>query len=223
MGLQQKAPQYTCFYVDGQLDSSEWDEEDSPERPGGGSAGGSDPPGSGGQILVKPKVPAGNNYTQPQLTARSNGLNNALTHADQVDCAHLYAPGDEDPVSMATQTLENTTYRLLVLPDDHGNPAPGTGAATLDRSNVIINTIGAYFNAVPSANGTVTVRMPNQNGVPDTYTFSNTATFQAFILLHELGHQFGVFGPDVDPAGNGANSQAVLTNCFHQDAQGVFH
>ena len=57
------------------------------------------------------------------------------------------------------------------------------------------------------------------------FTFANAATLQGFILLHELGHQLGLFGPDAGPANaaiNGSNSQAVLTNCFTQNAFGVY-
>jgi RHS repeat-associated protein len=176
----------------------------------------------GGRGLVQPKVPAGNNYTAAQMLALTNGLNNALTHTDQVDCATFYAGGDDDPSLATANVLENTTYRLLRLPQGPGGTSP-PGAETADRTNVFINTAGAFFTAAPSANGTVTVTMPNTAGVPMSSTFANTATLQGFILLHELGHQMGVFGADTNAATNGANSQAVLDHCFRRDAQGVYH
>ena len=43
------------------------------------------------------------------------------------------------------------------------------------------------------------------------------------ILLHELGHQVGLFGPDTTPALNGNNSSAVLSDCFTKDSNGVYH
>lgn len=86
----------------------------------------------------------------------------------------------------------------------------------------MINTAGAFFNAVPGANGQVTVRMPNSFGVQTSFTFANFSAFRAFIILHELGHQTGKFGPDANPSTNGAYSQAVLDNCYRKDAQGVY-
>ena len=172
----------------------------------------------GGFVQVQPKVPGGNNYTPAQMQGLTNGLNNALSHTDQVDCATFYAGGDDDPSLAVANDLENTLYRLLPLPQ-----GPGTGAQTIDLTNVMINTAGAFFNAGANANGTVTVGMPNGAGVQAAFTFANMSTFQGFILLHELGHQTGVFGPDVDAAANGTNSQAVLDHCFKTDAQGVWH
>ena len=173
--------------------------------------------GGGAFVYVHPKVPAGNNYAAAQLQALTNGLNNGLRHTDQLGCAMLYAAGDEDPSLAVADVLENTLYRLINLPQ-----GPGAGAQTIDQTDVMINTAGAFFNAGANANGTVTVRMPNAAGVQTAFTFANVATFQGFVLLHELGHQMGVFGPDVNAAANGANSQAVLDNCFNQGAQGVW-
>ena len=172
--------------------------------------------GGGGFIWVLPKVPGGNNYAAAQMQALTDGLNNALIHTDSDKCAQLYAGGDEDPSQTVASVLENTLYRLLQLP-------AAVGAQTVDQTDVQINTAGAFFNVGPNANGTLTVWMPNPAGVPTQFTFDNTATFQGFILLHELGHQMGVFGQDTDGATNGANSQAVLDNCFSEDAQGVLH
>jgi hypothetical protein len=152
------------------------------------------------------------------MRALTNGLNNAVSHTDQVDCATFYAGGDEDPSLAVANVLENTLYRLVVLPQ-----GPGTGAQTIDLTDVMINTTGAFFNAAPNANGTVTVGMPNPAGVQASFTFANMSTFQGFMLLHELGHQMGVFGADVDAAANGSNSQAVLDHCYRRDAQGVYH
>jgi RHS repeat-associated protein len=180
-------------------------------NPGGGRGG-------GGFVQVQPKVPGGNSYTPAQMQALTNGLNNALSHTDQVDCATFYAGGDEDPSLAVAGVLENTLYRLLALPQ-----GPGTGAQTVDLTDVFINTAGAFFNAGANANGTVTVGMPNAAGVQTAFTFANVSTFDGFVLLHELGHQMGVYGADVDAAANGTNSQAVLDHCFSQDAQGVWH
>lgn len=87
----------------------------------------------------------------------------------------------------------------------------------------MINTNGAFFNFTTNANGTVTVNMPNRKGKQNSFTFANAATLEGFILLHELGHQVGLFGPDTTPALNGNNSSAVLSDCFTKDSNGVYH
>jgi hypothetical protein len=133
-----------------------------------------------------------------------------------VECALLYSGGDEDPVLATRTVLMNTMYRILPL-------AGGVGAQTVDTYDVFINQNGAFFNAGLNANGTVSVIMPNSSGVSTSFTFANTATLDGFILLHELGHQVGLYGPDTNPASNGTNSKAVLDNCFTKDAQGVYH
>ena len=171
-----------------------------------------------GAILVLPRVPTGNNYTQAQIRALTAGLNDALFHTDQVRCGSLFASGDDDPSLAAANALEGTTYRLLAFPQ-----GPGVGAQTLDATDVMLNTAGAFFNAGSNANGTVTVQMPSAAGAQASFTFANIQVLQGFILLHELGHQLGIFGPDLNAASNGANSQAVLEHCFTKDAQGVYH
>jgi hypothetical protein len=133
-----------------------------------------------------------------------------------VDCGRFFAPYDHFPSLTAMAVLDNTSYRLLPLPAD-------TGASAPDISNVFLNTNGAFFNAGPNANGTVTVTMPNINGNPTQFTFADIGTFRGFILLHELGHQMGVYGADTDSAVNGRNSKAVLDNCFKPNAQGIYY
>jgi hypothetical protein len=48
--------------------------------------------------------------------------------------------------------------------------------------------------------------------------FQSQATADAFLLLHELGHETGVLGPDngpgAPPNANGMNSLFILDNCF---------
>jgi len=79
-----------------------------PGDPIGGSGG-------GGFVQVQPKVPGGNNYTPAQMQALTNGLNNALSHTDQVDCATFYAGGDEDPSLATANVLENPFNRYVPI------------------------------------------------------------------------------------------------------------
>ncbi len=161
-------------------------------------------------VDVQPNVPAENNYSQNQMQALTAGLNNALQRvgSDSAKCADALSGNDSYMTTLsASFTLSTTLYRILPL-------TAGAGAATLDSSDVVINATGAFFTAAPNANGTVTVLMPNAQGVQTQFTFASVSDFQGFMLLHELGHQLGTFGPDVDPATNGQNSQVVLDNCF---------
>lgn len=185
--------------------------------PTGGSGANLTGGSNGGSVQVQPKVPMGSNYTGSQLQTLASGFNDALAHTDNVDCALFYSGGDDDPV-LATQTAHaDTTYRILPL------SSPGFGAQTVDYNTVFINSQGAFFTASPNPNGTVTVGLPNSNGVMTAVTFANLATLDGFLLLHELGHQLGLYGEDLTPAVNGANSKAVLDQCFTADAQGVYH
>ncbi len=126
-------------------------------------------------------------------------------------------------VATAVSTTEATLYMLEPL-------AAGTGAQTNGAESVFVNMNGAFFNAGPNANGTVTVTMPNAQGASTSFTFASLTDFQSFILLHELGHQLGAFGPDIvddaangqNAAANGQNSATVLDNCFTQGANGVW-
>lgn len=98
------------------------------------------------------------------------------------------------------QTLDATTYRFL----DMNNPT--TGAATIDPSNVFVNSNGPYMNYTPT---------PGQIGPFGRYW--TQSQFRGFILLHELGHQLSPitgFGPDAGSPLNQVQSGWVLSHCF---------
>jgi RHS repeat-associated protein len=191
------------------------------EEIGGVSGKGGDPEG-GGPVYVTPKIQSPQLFSATQILAVTIGFNYALQHLNTIDCADFYSGTDHgatefDP-SDVVNALENTTYRLVTLPQ-----GPGTGAQTVDATDVQLNLAGAFFNAGSNPNGTVMVKMPNSGGVLSTFTFADVGTFQGFLLLHEFGHQMGVYGIDLDSAANGANSASVLSHCFRQDAQGAYH
>jgi len=123
-------------------------------------------------------------------------------------CHDALTTSDHD----ATATLEDTVYRVLDLGNTH------TGAQTVTSSSVFINSTGAFF-ATPDAEGHVTVTIPSATpGGPSTQiTFLSQASVDAFILLHEVGHQTGLFGEDAGDSLEQVNAQhswLVLTNCF---------
>jgi RHS repeat-associated protein len=202
-------------------DDDDGSEDPGPQGPSGGGGGGA--PGGAAQ----PNVPRGNTYTTAQMQALTNGFNNALSDLQtNGPCGQFLADGDANSEvggdEYAQSLLLDTNYRLLPF----GSGRSGEGAQTNSSDSVFINTQGAFFNATASQNGTVTVFIPNSAGVQTQFTFANMATFQGFLLLHELGHQTGVLGPDsgpgIPPGTNLANSQAVLNNCFTLNAQGVY-
>ena len=169
-------------------------------------------------VDVQPNVPLGNSYSANQMQALTQGLNDAIKRlvSGSTGCADALSGNDSYMAAFTSGlTLAGTTYRILPL-------AAGAGAATIDIGDVILNATGAFFSAAPNADGTVTVLMPNAQGVQTSFTFASSSDFQAFVLLHELGHQLGTFGPDVDAATNGQNSQTVLDNCF-TETNGVWN
>ena len=110
--------------------------------------------------------------------------------------------------------LEDTDYRVVGF----GSDRKGQGAATISSESVFINSQGAFFST-PSAEGQVTLNIPGAQ-----ITFLSQASADAFLLLHELGHQTGVFTADAGFRGadqvNAENSWQVLTNCFGIDKPG---
>jgi hypothetical protein len=47
-------------------------------------------------------------------------------------------------------------------------------------------------------------------------SFGTLENMRAFILLHDLGHQVGMFDPDQFKFINGAHSLQVLRDCFKE-------
>jgi len=111
----------------------------------------------------------------------------------------------------ATTTLQDTDYRILDLGDANA------GASTNPGFSVFLNSGGAFFNAVPDADGHVTLTIPSTTvGGPKTaITFQSQASAGAFLLLHELGHETGLFGSDAGMGTiNAQHSWVVLDKCF---------
>jgi len=100
-------------------------------------------------------------------------------------------------------TLKGTEYRFLPLPR-----GPKAGAQTNPPDSVFINTEGLYITADSGA-----VTLGNER-----YNLVNNSNVRALILLHELGHQLGIFPADVGSADldarNAAHSIEILKHCF---------
>jgi RHS repeat-associated protein len=130
-------------------------------------------------------------------------------------CADMFGGWDK-----AMTTLGNTNYRVMPL----GGPAldargmvTGTGAATFGPTDVWINSQGFFFDQ------NVFVPASGKFAYFDFGTGLSGNDWGALLLLHELGHQTGVFKPDAGSPGlNSAQTQSVLDNCFTSAGGGLY-
>jgi hypothetical protein len=126
---------------------------------------------------------------------------------DKEKCANFFGGKEK-----ALATINGAEYRFLPLGapkvDSKTGAVSVVGAATNSATSVFINTQGPFLNQnmfVPGA-GLKTL---------DLGTGLRGASFDAVLLLHELGHQLGIFGPDKDkPDLNRKYTQQVLDACF---------
>jgi len=193
---------------------------------GGGHNGphpfvGADGSGNGAgskDFITKPSYPpvhmASKNYAPAMVAMVQAGFDNALNIlADNSQCASLFEPnpGFLGAQANAESVLAGTTYTLFDVGDILGNMG-----ITQSSTKVILNTnaVNPFFSQ-PGADGKVAFAIPSPTtpGAGITLSLSPSDT-GAFILLHELGHQTGVLGPDSNDQVNGANSAQVLNNCF---------
>lgn len=113
-------------------------------------------------------------------------------------------PAHEGPETKGSDQLKVTEYRFVPLPQ-----GAGTGAQHVDPTHVQVNSLGLFMTA---RNGKI--KLPDES----TYDLGSARNVQAFILLHELGHQlknYTGFTEDVDAATNAAHSIEVIKACFH--------
>ncbi|MEA2204181.1 MAG: hypothetical protein QOE77_957 [Blastocatellia bacterium] len=139
-----------------------------------------------------------------------NSLNIAKEHIRKnPHCAALFGKSVSDLIAM----LDATEYRVLDLGRYTFNAATletsVTGAQTASATDVHINKQGPFFN------NQMFIR---ERGKPVTLDFHSGlrgAAFGALLLLHELGHQTGIFGSDRgDPDKNLGYTQRVKEACF---------
>jgi hypothetical protein len=166
---------------------------------------------------ITPLIAPGTNQDQQQ--ALDAGIDSAWAHLiSHPNClSFLTGNSGEGYVAALMQLsniLMNTTYTFAPLPS-------GTGAETFSVNQVTISTSGSFFSP-PTLGNVVFVQLPNPQGEQIQVGFSSVAMNQAFLLLHELGHQTGVLPADEDDAQNGTNSANILTNCFTKNALGIY-
>jgi RHS repeat-associated protein len=160
-----------------------------------------------------PQNPAPDKYVADKYKKQFNA---ALTEAEKRlkkdKCAKLFGKSTEDLIAM----LQNTDYRIVPLSsggpkyDSNTNSTSVTGAQTNSPTSVFINSQGPFLNNVMFAPGA-----PHNPVTLDFNSGLRGSQFGALILLHELGHQVNLFGPDAgDYKVNLAHTKAVLKACF---------
>jgi hypothetical protein len=135
--------------------------------------------------------------------------------ASNPKCADMFGGWDK-----AMTTLGNTNYRVIPLGAptlDASGRATATGAGTVGPNDVFINSQGFFFdqNVFVAASGAFAYF--------DFGTGLSGNDWGALLLLHELGHQTGVFKPDAGSSSlNSAQTQSVLDNCFTSAGGGLY-
>jgi hypothetical protein len=107
-------------------------------------------------------------------------------------------------------------YGVSFATDANGNPTavadPNIYASTNVASNTVtINMIGYFFDITPTP-----VAGTDRAVMHDMGTGLNQTNFDAFVLLHELGHVTGVLGDDTgknQPLADAFNAK-ILNDCF---------
>ena len=162
-----------------------------------------------------PRLPKGTNknYEKPFQDAFINAIKR-LRSPEMPECAAFYGEGGE-------AKFESSQYSFQPLGKPHLNDkglVTVVGAATHAEgkppATVFINLQGPFLTQsmiVQGKDGFQTVNMgTNRYG----------ADFGAILLLHELGHIVGKFGPDAGPNDGDLNrsyTDLVLKNCFRKD------
>ena len=131
------------------------------------------------------------------------------------DCAKDFG----GTAASAISTLDNATYKegLVFGADANGNPTDVPNQQAYASTNptsqtVTINLSGNFFNISPT---TTTVDGLTYSVSHDMGTGLGQMQFDAFVLLHELGHLTGVLGNDVvNPALADAFNEKILKDCF---------
>ena len=165
-----------------------------------------DRPGAGGDRPAKPsKQPVITNPSQtgPQQTTL-NQLLNAL--ACDPECTAFLAQKGLDPVQTLMDIINNNLYGhadISVGGKPYTNGAVSGGVA---GQAITVNNQGAFFSG--SAPGGLTLGV-GPNNIP-----GGTPAAQAFILLHELGHNTAVLRPDAGvPKAGKQNDKDIEAHC----------
>ena len=137
------------------------------------------------------------NPTPQQMKMLKDGMDTALNALNGKDCKALFCGHGADPAKV----LQSTIYQFYALSKE------SSGAETLPGYLVYINTKGVFVTA---DSGIVTFGSTR-------YDLQNSSNVRAMVLLHELGHELGMFGADAGDNlldENNAHSIDVIKHCF---------
>jgi YD repeat-containing protein len=149
--------------------------------------------------------------TQKYVNDFLRALQEAEKRLQKADCAKLFGKSAADLVNM----LENTEYRVLAFKDGAPRYDSATGETTVigaqtnSPSSVFINEKGPFFNNRMLVIGKTGLQTLDLN------SGLHGKEFSALLLLHELGHQTGIFGSDAgNQKLNDKYTQQVRKACF---------
>ena len=160
-----------------------------------------------------PSLPGLIGATKGQQKAFKKALEEALRLLESKkhpDCGKLFGG------QVGINDLEDATYKEDVIIGIEGtNPEAIPAATDPSSQTVTINILGHFFSQVQTVSDPHT-HQPVQ--IDWGYRTGLTGTdFQALILLHELGHLTGKFGPDKDRGTNDFYTNKVLEDCFGKE------
>jgi RHS repeat-associated protein len=123
----------------------------------------------------------------PQQTSQFNaGFAEAMNRLKNSECRKLFCRKNKnlDPA----KALQDTEYRIVALDNN------SAGAATMSPTFVFLDPNGPFFQT--STEVFIPYDNPQLIG-KRLVKFDSLAELDAFILLHELGHQVGIFPADL--------------------------
>jgi RHS repeat-associated protein len=168
---------------------------------GGGGGGGSS--AQVGDFLNGPA-------TKKQQKQFQKAFKDAESKLKNKDCAGLYGGSGTTTMDASTYTLAASFVAGTATPDT--DPFATTEMVSgQPTDNVTLNLVGPFFTPSSSPLG----QLLSGAGLSVT-------DIEAFVLLHELGHETGVLGDDTTASGAAAAAQfnvQILNDCFGVNAQ----
>jgi len=150
----------------------------------------------------------GPHTTQQEIAQFNAGFAEALNRLKNPECRKLFSCKKNKDLDPA-QVLQDTNYRIIPL-------AGNAGAVTNPSYSVFLSPTGPFFQT--STTAFIPFDNPQLTGMRQVQ-FDTPADIAAFVLLHELGHEVGIFPPDLFPFINGRHSLRVLEDCFKKGAK----
>jgi len=164
-------------------------------------------PSQGPAVIKVPELPPGKENARFIKPFREAFLN-AAKRLQAPKCAAFYGEG-------AAAKFEAVEYRFVPMgaPRLNKDDLPVVvGAATYSDASPILVTINSQG---PFSRQTMLVEGATGFHTIDMGTNLRGSDFSALLLLHELGHVVGKFGPDAhDSALNRSYTESVLKACF---------